>query len=126
MPSPPWPTRCPPTPWRPTGARRRLAYGLRRPPLPPTACTCCKFWLSPHTACATDCIVTQLPIFIPLHVPPCSEVFGLQRFRECELIHGRWAMLACLGALVQEGVTGDSWVAAQTLVSSCMASKLFA
>lgn len=49
--------------------------------------------------------------------PPCSEVFGLQRFRECELIHGRWAMLACLGALVQEGVTGDSWVAAQTLVS---------
>uniref|UniRef100_UPI0027293F4F Chlorophyll a b binding CP29 n=1 Tax=Chlorella ohadii TaxID=2649997 RepID=UPI0027293F4F len=47
---------------------------------------------------------------------PYSEVFGLQRFRECELIHGRWAMLACLGALVQEGVTGDSWVAAQTLV----------
>jgi len=43
----------------------------------------------------------------------CSEVFGLQRFRECELIHGRWAMLACLGALVQEAVTGDSWVAAQ-------------
>ncbi|KAL4442777.1 hypothetical protein ABPG77_006771 [Micractinium sp. CCAP 211/92] len=47
---------------------------------------------------------------------PYSEVFGLQRFRECELIHGRWAMLACLGALVQEAVTGDSWVAAQTLV----------
>ncbi|EFN53512.1 hypothetical protein CHLNCDRAFT_56266 [Chlorella variabilis] len=47
---------------------------------------------------------------------PYSEVFGLQRFRENELIHGRWAMLACLGALVQEGVTGDSWVAAQTLV----------
>lgn len=21
---------------------------------------------------------------------PYSEVFGLQRFRECELIHGRW------------------------------------
>ncbi len=46
-------------------------------------------------------------------MPRCSEVFGLQRFRECELIHGRWAMLACLGALVQEAVTGDSWVAAQ-------------
>lgn len=44
---------------------------------------------------------------------PYSEVFGLQRFRENELIHGRWAMLACLGALVQEAVTGDSWVAAQ-------------
>lgn len=85
-----------------------------------------KLWHLPQTACATDCMATQLPIFIHLHVPPCSEVFGLQRFRECELIHGRWAMLACLGALVQEGVTGDSWVAAQTLVSSCIASKLFA
>jgi light-harvesting complex II chlorophyll a/b binding protein 4 len=40
---------------------------------------------------------------------PYSEVFGLARFRECELIHGRWAMLACLGALVAEGVTGVSW-----------------
>lgn len=40
---------------------------------------------------------------------PYSEVFGLQRFRETELIHGRWAMLATLGALVGEGVTGVSW-----------------
>jgi light-harvesting complex II chlorophyll a/b binding protein 4 len=46
-------------------------------------------------------------------------VFGLQRFRENELIHGRWAMLACLGALVQEGVTGDSWVAAQVRLPHC-------
>merc|ERR1712124_116538 len=41
---------------------------------------------------------------------PYSEVFGLQRFRECELIHGRWAMLATLGAIVAESATGVSWV----------------
>ncbi|KAK8968017.1 hypothetical protein KSP40_PGU005239 [Platanthera guangdongensis] len=40
---------------------------------------------------------------------PYSEVFGLQRFRECELIHGRWAMLATLGALAVEALTGISW-----------------
>lgn len=40
---------------------------------------------------------------------PYSEVFGLQRFRECELIHGRWAMLATLGALTVEGLTGITW-----------------
>merc|ERR1712146_464631 len=41
---------------------------------------------------------------------PYSEVFGLQRFRECELIHGRWAMLATLGVIVAESATGVSWV----------------
>lgn len=40
---------------------------------------------------------------------PYSEVFGLQRFRECELIHGRWAMLATLGALAVESLTGVTW-----------------
>merc|ERR1719224_349465 len=41
---------------------------------------------------------------------PYSEVFGLQRFRECELLHGRWAMLATLGSVVAESATGVSWV----------------
>jgi len=41
---------------------------------------------------------------------PYSEVFGLQRFRECELLHGRWAMLATLGCLAAESTTGVSWV----------------
>lgn len=40
---------------------------------------------------------------------PYTEVFGLQRFRECELIHGRWAMLATLGALSVEWLTGVTW-----------------
>jgi len=40
---------------------------------------------------------------------PYSEVFGIQRFRECELIHGRWAMLATLGALSVEWLTGVTW-----------------
>jgi light-harvesting complex II chlorophyll a/b binding protein 4 len=40
---------------------------------------------------------------------PYDEVFGLQRFRECELIHGRWAMLATLGVLIGEASTGVSW-----------------
>lgn len=37
------------------------------------------------------------------------QVFGLNRFRETELIHGRWAMLATLGVVVAEGTTGVAW-----------------
>ncbi|EFJ13207.1 light-harvesting complex [Selaginella moellendorffii] len=40
---------------------------------------------------------------------PYTEIFGLQRFRECELIHGRWAMLATLGAIAVETFTGVTW-----------------
>lgn len=41
---------------------------------------------------------------------PYNEVFDILRFRECELIHGRWAMVAVTGALIAELTTGVSWV----------------
>ena len=42
-------------------------------------------------------------------VPHPMQVFGLNRFRETELIHGRWAMLATLGVVVAEATTGVAW-----------------
>ncbi|KAL8111366.1 chlorophyll a-b binding protein CP29.2, chloroplastic-like [Apium graveolens] len=52
---------------------------------------------------------TETSDVAPTPFQPYAEVFGLQRFRECELIHGRWAMLATLGALAVESLTGITW-----------------
>jgi hypothetical protein len=67
----------------------------------------------------------------PTPFQPYSEVFGLQRFRECELIHGRWAMLAVLGALAVETFTGVTWQDAgkvsfsSSLLSFCSCCCIF-
>ena len=48
-------------------------------------------------------------IFEASPLAPYADVFGIQRFRESELQHGRWAMLAALGAIVAELSTGVTW-----------------
>jgi len=54
-------------------------------------------------------IQTKADVVSTNSLSPYSEAFGIQRFRECELIHGRWCMLATLGIVVSEGLTGVSW-----------------
>merc|ERR1719191_1976900 len=55
-------------------------------------------------------LATKADVVSTNSLSPYSEVFGLARFRECELMHGRWCMLATLGIVVSEGLTGVSWI----------------
>lgn len=70
---------------------------------------------------AGDVIGTRLEssTLNPTPLQPYTEVFGLQRFRECELIHGRWAMLGTLGAVAVEALTGVSWQDAGKVMHYC-------
>jgi light-harvesting complex II chlorophyll a/b binding protein 4 len=42
-------------------------------------------------------------------IVPFNEAFDINRFRECELLHSRWAMLGVLGVIVGEATTGVAW-----------------
>ncbi|XWS07646.1 hypothetical protein CRYUN_Cryun41cG0007300 [Craigia yunnanensis] len=54
-------------------------------------------------------VINEMTELKPTPFQPYMEVFVLQRFRECELIHGRWAMLGSLGAIVVKALTGVAW-----------------
>ena len=56
-----------------------------------------------------DVFSASSEIFEASPLAPYADVFGIQRFRESELQHGRWAMLATLGAIVSELSTGVTW-----------------
>merc|ERR1712216_1049258 len=40
---------------------------------------------------------------------PFNEAFDINRFRECELLHSRWAMLGITGIAIGEAATGVAW-----------------
>ncbi|KOM38510.1 hypothetical protein LR48_Vigan03g189200 [Vigna angularis] len=45
----------------------------------------------------------------PTLFQPYTEVFRIQRFRECEVIYRRWAMLGAFSVLAVEALTGVAW-----------------
>ena len=42
-------------------------------------------------------------------IVPFNEAFDINRFRECELLHSRWAMLGITGIAIGEATTGVAW-----------------
>merc|ERR1712216_379497 len=42
-------------------------------------------------------------------IVPFNEAFDINRFRECELLHSRWAMLGLVGVIFGEAGTGVAW-----------------
>jgi len=42
-------------------------------------------------------------------IVPFNEAFDINRFRECELLHSRWAMLGLVGVIFGEAGSGVPW-----------------
>ena len=83
--------------------------------------------MTPHLlTCCGRTELCHLNVLALLQDPltPYDEVFGLERFRECELIHGRWAMVAVLGCLIGEASTGVSWCAPGIRFSLYLSNRL--